>query len=272
MAIDKTPYWMRKPKPKVVERMNKIKEILGNAERTVRNIAYKLYPKLYGKLLDQKYNTTIKDTVRMRTSEMIPFEQIRESRTKLVDPKGYENVDDFIEHHSIEDCSILYSRNKRPSHKYLFENWYEKETLKPEYERICNKYDIPNLCIRGQAQWSTENKAFKRLTEDHVILYWGDNDEKGKEILEVVKRDLRFLGCKVKDENFLWVGVTPEHEKRFKLPENSKLDGFDLDDLETLIEEVIREHIDVDVYEEILRQEEKDKEYLKGFRLKVEKK
>lgn len=272
MAIDETPYWMRKPKPKVVERMNKIKEILGNAERTVRNIAYKLYPELHGKLLDQKYNTTIKDIVRMRTSGMISFEQIRESRTKLVDPNGYENVDDFIDRYSTEDCSTLYFRSKRPSHLHPFEIWYEKDTLTPEFKSECNKYDVPNLCIRGQAQWSTEHKAFKRLTKDHVILYWGDNDEKGKEILEVVKRDLRFLGCKVKDENFLWVGVTPEQEKRFGLPENARLDGFDLDDLETLIEEVIREHINLDKYDEILKQEEKDEKYLKGYRLKVEKK
>ena len=56
------------------------------------------------------------------------------------------------------------------------------------------------------------------------------------------------------------------------MPENARLDGFDLEDLEILIEEIIREHIDLDKYEEILKQEEEDRKYLKGFRLKVERK
>jgi len=56
-------YWMAKADEITEKRLTRIMEILGDGIRTVRNIAYKLYPKLHGKALDRKYNTTIQTTV-----------------------------------------------------------------------------------------------------------------------------------------------------------------------------------------------------------------
>lgn len=268
MSMEKNPYWMRKPKKDVIKRIEKIKEIIGEGVRTVRNITYKLYPNLHGKELDIKYNLTIKDTVRARTSRVIGFEQIRETRTRLHDYQGYQNVDDFIDSYMIDNLEDYYKRNKRPIHLKHFEVWFEKATVEPEFQSVCYKYDIPCVCVRGQAQWSTLNKGSKR--DIPMILYFGDNDDKGYEILNVIKRDMKLVWNQ--EIKFVWCGITSEQEKKYKLPENSRIDVLELDDLKELVEDVIKQHIDMNMYQKILSQEERDKEHLRKFKAIVVKK
>jgi len=186
---------MAKSDPNTQQRLNKIVEILGSGVRTVRNITYKLYPKLHGKALDRKYNTTIKDTVKLRTSGKIQFRQIKEVRTSVRDIKGYDNVDIFIKNKAIDDLSQYYSLNRRPAHIKPIETWFEKETIADDFEDVCGNYDIPTLAVRGKAQWSSLKKAADRLTNDHIVLYFGDNDKVGQQIYETIKDYIKFLGC-----------------------------------------------------------------------------
>ena len=86
-------YWMAKPDPKTQLRLSKIIEILGNGIRTVRNITYKLYPNLHGKALENAYTNTIRDTVKLRTSGLIGFHQIKEVRTSVRDLEGYQDIE-----------------------------------------------------------------------------------------------------------------------------------------------------------------------------------
>jgi len=263
-------YWMAKSDDATEKRLCKIIDILGNGVRTVRNIAYKLYPNLHGKALDRKYNTTIKDLVKLRTSRRVKFEQIKEVRTHLSNPEGYEDKQDFIDRYEIEDLDMYYSRNKRPSHIKPIEVWYEKETVADDFESVCSVYDIPSLTIRGKPQWSTIKKASDRLTEEHIILYFGDNDIIGRQIFETVEDYVHYLGCEC---SFLWCGVTEEQEQKYDyLPKDARLDGLEDVDLHKIIKETVLEYIDSDKLEHIKEQQEKEKEELKDYKLKIVKK
>lgn len=263
-------YWMSKPDEATEKRLNKIIEILGNGIRTVRNITYKLYPKLHGKALDRKYNTTIKDVVKLRTSGKIRFEQIKEVRTHVSNPDGYKNIQDFIDRKEIEeDLGLYYSRSKRPSHIKPFEVWYEKETIIEDVEGICMVYDVPSLTIRGKPQWSTIKKATDRLTDRHIILYFGDNDKIGHQIYETVQDYIKYLGCEC---SFLWCGITGEQEQKYGLPKNARLDGLDDKDLHEIIRKTISKYINSDKLKHIKKQQEKEKEKLKDYKLKIVKK
>lgn len=265
--MEEKPYWMREPKPKVMIRLQRIKEIIGNTERTVRNICYKLYPKLHGKALDRKYNTTIKDIVRARIRRIIDWDNIRESRVELHNGHGWENADRYVKFKTT-DIWKYYSRNKRPSHRRYFECWFEKDTVMKEFRKICNKYDVPFMAIRGQLTWTMKRKsAIERLNDDDLILYFGDNDDKGKEIRDVIKRDLKYLGC---NAEMRWVAITEEQEKKYSLPKNARIDGLDLKDLEELIEREVKKLIDIKKFNEIVEQEERDVEKLKKLKIIVE--
>lgn len=260
------PYWLKKPKPKVLARIKEIRDLWATTERTVRNICYKLYPKLHGKALDRAYNTTVKDVVRGRLHHGILWENIRESRVKYSSGTGWANTQYYIDYLEGRDVSEFYSRDKTPSHKCRFEVWFEKDTVAPEFGRVCRKYDIPFLSCRGQLTWSAKKKASERLGSGDLVLYFGDNDEKGREIFEVIKFAMKYLGV---EATFLWAGLTDEQEEKYNLPEDCRLDGMELEDLQGLIEAIVLEHIDLDEFNEILKQERKDIEFLKGLKIKV---
>jgi hypothetical protein len=269
VTVDKNPYWSRRPDDRTLLRLHQIGELTKNDERTVRNITYKLYPDLHGKDLDRKYNTTIKDVVRGRILGMIPWENIRESRVGLVNGSGFEDVKNFMDFQT--DPSNLiewFSRDKTPSHKRYFECWFEKDTVSQEFSEVCEKYDVPYMAIRGQLTWTEKNNsARERLDDDSLILYFGDNDEKGREIIDVIKRDLVYRGC---DCEIRWVAVTEEQEQRFDLPTNARIDGFELADLKELIEEVVLRYIDNDIYQKILTQEKKEMDRLAKVRINIQ--
>lgn len=269
MKLSKKYYWMARPDPNTKRRLQKIIELLGSGVRTVRNITYKLYPKLHGKVLENAYNTTVKDTVKLRTSGLIRFEQIKEVRTSVRNIEGYQDIDDFAEAKQIDDLSEYYSITRRPAHIKPIEVWFEKETIIDDFEDICGEYDIPTLPVRGKAQWSSLKKASNRLTRDHIILYFGDNDKVGLQIYEIIKDYIHFLGCEC---SFRWCGITEEQEEKYGLPSNARLDGLDTEDLHEVIRIAILEYIDTDKLKKIERQEKQDKEELDKYTLKFVKK
>lgn len=264
------PYWQNKPTPDVISRMKLLKSFTS-VVRTVRKLTYLLYPKAKGKILGNAYTNTIKDVVRCRTNFFniggiqIDWNKIKESRVISNFPIGWDNIEEIISYRT-RDISDGYTRNKTPSHKKHIECWFEKETVIDEFEEVCKKYDVGYVAVRGQVTWTAKKKASERLDRNSLVLYFGDNDYKGKEILEVIKRDMKYLGCKAE---FKWVGVTEEQEDRFNTPRNSRLDGFELEELKKIIEEIIRKFINIKQYNEILSQEQKDIKKLKTMTLKV---
>lgn len=259
------PYWMGIPGKKVLERIEKMRAWTKNEVRTVRNLCYKLYPGLEGKLLDRAYNTTIKAVVRGRIANLIPWNKIRESRVELHNGVGWQNTDEFVKSRT-ENIWEYYSRDKTPSHTCYVECWFEKDTVSREFTTVCGKYDVPYMAARGQLTWTAKKVASERLVNGNVILYFGDNDDGGKEIFEVIKRDLKYLGCGVE---LVWVAITEKQEREYGLPPRAKLDGFELTDLREIIEGEIQKYINLAVFQKILKQEKQDIEFLKRLVIKV---
>jgi len=124
------------------------------------------------------------------------------------------------------------------------------------------------MATRGQLTWTEKNKlATERLESEDLILYFGDNDEKGREIIDVIGRDLTYRGC---DCEILWVAVTRRQEERFGLPRDARIDGFNLPDLRMLIEEIVTDYIDLKEYELLHEQEEEDKQTIRDTTITYE--
>jgi len=203
----------------------------------------------------------------LRTGGIIAFEQIREVRTHLTNPEGYKDVEDFIERQEIEkDIADYYSKTRRPAHTQPIEIWFEKETIAEDFESVCSEYDIPTLPIRGKPQWSTIKKAADRLTDKHKILYFGDNDKIGRQIYRTIMDYVFYLRCNC---SFEWCGLTDVQETKYGLPGNARLDGLDAKDLEEMVRKEVLKYIDKDKLKEIETQEDKDKEELKEYKLKI---
>lgn len=267
--MSKYPYYQKYPGERVFERLRTIQRLAANEVRTVRNISYLLYPGLHGKDIDAKYNLTIRDVVRARILKMVPWENIREAATHYHSPQGWENVDAFKGHASnAERLAKAYSRDKRPSHRRPIVVVFEKDTVIRQFANVCGKYDIRYVNCGGQLSWTEKNLlATRRLGDNDLILYFGDNDDSGYMIHDVIKRDIRYRGCNTPIE---WVALTDEQEERFGQPRHARLDGLNLPDLEMLIEEIVVEYIDLEVYQGIVDQEKEDKDRIRGWTITIE--
>lgn len=266
MAVDPNPYWAKAPSERVMKRLKQIKK-LASSIMTVRRITYILNPGKHGKDLERAYNTTIKDVVRARIRRILPWGRIRESRCEFINDKGYSNVERFIEYYEGRELGEWYSLNKRPSHKRKFLVWFEKDTVDPEFKEICGEYDVPLVCGRGQATWTIKRKMSQLLSSKWTVLYCGDNDEKGREICDVIKRDLKYMRCHAK---VIWAMVTDEMEEEYNLPSEARLDDFDLDDLKEVLRKIILEYIDEEEYNRRVIQEEREIEYLEKCSVVIE--
>lgn len=270
MPVDMFPYWMKRPAGRTFQRLEKIRDIIDDEGTcTVRRVLYRLYPSLHGAALDKKYNTTIKDVVRARILGMVPWGAIRESRVEYHGGTGWNDVDDFVNFKT--DLGFLastYCRDRTPCQLRPIVVLFEKNTVVQEFNRVCNDYDIPWMSTRGQLTWTEKNKsATQRFDDETLILYFGDNDEKGREIMDVIERDLNYRGCRAEIK---WVAVTEEQEEEYGLPSEARIDGFKLSDLEALIRKIILEYIDDYVYKDILDQEKEDKERIRKGTLTLE--
>lgn len=263
MAKSNKPYWMREPRGKVRERLRKIKDIVKKEGKiTVRRITYKLFPDTHGKELDRKYNTAIKDVVRARIRDIIPWETIKEERVREGGGPGYRGPEEYLDFIlDIDDLVRMYSRDKTPAHKEKIEVWFEKSTVEDVFSRVCRKYDVKYASTRGQVTWTFKKKAAERLEDGTKILYFGDNDDEGKEIKDVFERDLEYLGA---DVDVIWAAVTDEQEKRYDIPARSRLDALSTDDLEEIIGRNVLDYIDEAKLNKIQRREKKDKNKIRN--------
>lgn len=270
MPVDMIPYWMKRPAARTFRRLEKIRDIVdAEGECTVRRVLYALYPHLHGTALDKKYNTTIKDVVRARILGMIPWSSILEAYVDFHDGVGWDDVDEYVNHKTdLESLADNYCRDRSPSHLRHIAVFFEKNTVVKTFRQVCDEYDVAWVSTRGQLTWTEKNKsATERFSDGDLILYFGDNDEKGREIMDVIERDLRYRGC---GAEIRWVAVTEEQEEKYGFSRGARIDEFKVSDLKELVEETILEFIDTDIYDKILEQEEEDRERIRKGKLSLE--
>jgi len=276
MTVDRNPYWTSDPRAETRERLERLAEVVEQQDDpiTVRALTYKLHPEAHGDDLNRAYNTTCKDAVRARHLGLVSWGDIKEGRVEDANPRTYSGVESYLSLRlNVDHLVRRYSLDKTPAHERRIEAWFEKATVVSEFEAVCSEYDVRCISTRGQMPWSAKKAAADRLGGDAVILYFGDNDEKGREICDVIERDLAHLAAEngadgvgkdtTPPPTVEWCGITDEHEPRFGLPSGARLDGLDPDDLREIIREAITEYVDADEFARLVEQEREDRERLR---------
>ena len=261
--IDERPYWAATPRQPTLDRLDRLASIVSEhgEPMTVRAITYKLYPDAHGQDLTKDYNKTCKDAVRARVLGLVPWDSIKEGRVE----SGGQRLGDGDPSAYLDRCldadriAADYHVDRTEAHRVPIEVWFEKATVVDDFEDVCGPLDARYVCTRGQSPWTTKRQASQRLSGDARILYFGDNDEKGREIANVIDRDLRYLAAETDGDDGAptveWCGVTEEHEARFGLPAGARLDGLDPADLRSIIEESVGRYIDQDALDNLAERE-----------------
>lgn len=108
---------------------------------------------------------------------------------------------------------------------YYVQLWFEAEAMHGQFEYFTKNYRVSLVPFRGDCsipiKWELAKKlekAHKKYQKHIKILYFGDCDKKGYQILEAALRDIK-AWCKTPFE-IERVGLTLEQAREFGLPEN----------------------------------------------------
>jgi hypothetical protein len=120
---------------------------------------------------------------------------------------------------------------------FIVQCWYEAEAMSEQFEYYTADYRVSLVPFRGDCsvpiKWEMAKKL-EELFEEYLkpikILYFGDCDKKGLQILEAALRDIR-AWCKVPFD-VERVGLTEEQAKAFGFPENPDKPGYQWEALE----------------------------------------
>jgi len=220
----------------------------------------------------KKLSTIIKDA---RMAGLIDWDVIEDRIRIPTMPSEFENIS-----HLVKAAISSYRRDRWENQEYYVEAWVEKDALSGVLEPVTRKYHVHLLVNRGYSSTSALHESVLRIKEQQdkecVILYLGDHDPSGKNMITDIRNRLEQFQC---DATVRDVALTMEQIKQYNLPPNPakksdprsdkyikrhgnlswELDALTPEVLNQLVSLNIEEFLDIDEYQKIINQEEEEK-------------
>lgn len=263
----------------MLERINTILEEYRNDGYvlTLRQLYYQLVSKDIIPNNDREYAKLSNILKKGRMAGIVDWSAI-EDRVRV--PKLPYWVRDV--QHAIQDTIEQYRVNRMLGQQRNIEIWVEKDALSNVLFRVTSKYHIRLMVNRGYSSISAMYDAHRRLRSGDVILYFGDHDPSGKDMIRDIRERMKEFGREV---DVRPVALTMEQIHRFNPPPNPakitdprakwyireygrtswELDALPPRELIRLAEEAVEELIDLDQYNRCLDREQRDIEALRSF-------
>jgi hypothetical protein len=244
---------------------------------TLRQLYYQLVAKDIIPNNDKEYAKLSSLLKKGRMSGVVDWSAIEDRVRRPQEPYWAHNPAD-----AINDIIESYRVNRMKNQPINVEIWVEKDALSNVLYRVSSKYGIKLMVNRGYSSISAMYEAYKRLNDNDVILYFGDHDPSGLDMIRDVQERLEEFNLFVQ---VLPVALTMEQINEFNPPPNPakisdpragwyienygdtswELDALPPKELIRLCEEHVLLHIDLDIYEQNLAQEKLDIEILKSY-------
>ena len=263
----------------MLERINTILEEYRNDGYvlTLRQLYYQLVSKDIIPNNDREYAKLSNILKKGRMAGIVDWSAI-EDRVRV--PKLPYWVRDV--QHAIQDTIEQYRVDRMQGQQRNIEIWVEKDALSNVPFRVTSKYHIRLMVNRGYSSISAMYDAHRRLRSGDVILYFGDHDPSGKDMVRDMRERMEEFGREV---DVRPVALTMEQIRRFNPPPNPakitdprakwyireygrtswELDALPPRELIRLAEEAVEELIDLDLYNRCLDREQRDIEELRSF-------
>ena len=263
----------------MLERINTILEEYRNDGYvlTLRQLYYQLVSKDIIPNNDREYAKLSNILKKGRMAGIVDWSAI-EDRVRV--PKLPYWVRDV--QHAIQDTIEQYRVDRMQGQQRNIEIWVEKDALSNVLFRVTSKYHIRLMVNRGYSSISAMYDAHRRLRSGDVILYFGDHDPSGKDMVRDIRERMEEFGREV---DVRPVALTMEQIRRFNPPPNPakitdprakwyireygrtswELDALPPRELIRLVEEAVEELIDLDLYNRCLDREQRDIEELRSF-------
>lgn len=217
---------------------------------TVRQCYYQLVSRQVIKNNRGQYQSVSKALVSARKEGLIPWDWIEDRLRRPRHVAMWDGVADFA---SVAD---QYRRNVWETQPRYLEVWLEKDALSGIFEDALEPYGVTLNVGRGYDGWDSIHNAAERLGNDDKILYWGDFDPSGEDMVRSLGERLAFFGTR---PEIVKCALTADDIDRYHLPpdfakaSDSRRDAFvavhgDISvELDALPGDVLRERLITEV-------------------------
>lgn len=157
---------------------------------TVRQVYYQLVSRQVIKNNRSQYQAVCNALVAARQEGAIPWEWIEDRLRRPRSVNMWGGLSDFA------DTAVkAYRRNVWETQPTYFETWLEKDALSGVFEDVLRPYGVTLNVGRGYDGWDSIHNASERLNSDDTILYFGDFDPSGEDMVRSLGERLGFFGC-----------------------------------------------------------------------------
>jgi len=189
------------------------REILAeHRPMTVRQVFYQLVSRQATENTQSRYNAVSKMLVTARKENIIPWKWIEDRLRRPRQVSMWGGLPDFA-----ETVGRLYRRDVWPSQPEYFEVWVEKDALSGIFQDVLDDYGVALNVGRGYDGWDSIHNAAERFRdgEGAAILYFGDFDPSGEDMVRSLRDRLAFFGC---EPEIIKCALTRADIERYSLP------------------------------------------------------
>lgn len=296
---------LQKKTLKLIEEINLIiREI--PVKLTLRQIWYQIVSKKIMVNNPLNYQTISRDATKGRRYGLIPVDAI-------IDPERHQDIKDYFftkpeefykyktSYKALKDYLTNYFVHKWHKQPQYIEVWSEKGALRTLFEPITKKYGVSFVVTKGYSSYTLLLESAKRIKEECeerkvsgcTILFFGDYDPSGKDIMRACGKDLTILDNKTDTSITLKdIALTEQQINDFELSliplkktdkrypwfmqnygafgsKGCELDSLNAKVLQNIIEKTILDHYNLEIFEQVeaQRQEEISKMVLEAEKL-----
>ena len=201
-----------------------VNEIKDYWPLTLRQIYYRLVAAGHIENTRSKYNDLSKLIKQMRIDEHLPWQVLTDRNRRVSDKRGFEDHSEFIDQ-EVDNFLEGYARCYVQGQDNYVEVWCEKDALSQVFERVAWPYCIRAVTCRGYQSVTFLDDFRVRANEAKdrgqlpIILYFGDLDPSGVQMLEATKQTLEDeLG--LTGVAYIRVALNPHDIQVYNLPHN----------------------------------------------------
>ena len=248
---------------------------------TLRQVYYQLVSKHFIENKLSEYQRLSSALVKARQMNSIPWDWIEDRVRQPRIVSMWNDLPDFI-----ETVKVAYRKNVWDKQSDYIEIWLEKDALSGIFENVIREYGITLIVGRGYNSWSAYREAINRFSiqdkKNIYILYFGDFDPSGEDIVRALEESLNFFGIypKVKKialtiEDITTYNLPPDFTKKTdtrteKFVEKYgdlavELDALSLPILQEKIRESIKGHLDMEAFDKVKKIEEQERQELSNL-------
>lgn len=288
----KIEYVRKRLLTKSMDIVNKANEIIAELEAegyqlTLRQLYYQFVARDIFPNTIKSYKRLVFIMNEARLAGLVDWDSLEDRTRNLQGFNHYASPEDYL--HRLANNFHL---NTREGQSTYLEIWVEKEALIGVVARVAQKWDIDYFACRGYVSQSEQHDAAMRIYDklmSHdraIVLHLGDHDPSGIDMTRDIEDRMKlFLGHYGEAENFSIqrLALNMNQVKQYKPPENpakmtdSRFGGYEalhgtksweLDALapkviDKLIDNAVREHTDIELWESRKELQEEGREKLR---------